>query len=191
MTTLTQVTKNRTSPRLFHRGPGDYHPTNRHYANPLPRYGGAVTVRDTSPTRGPKRKTAGSTEELLAAIVRGMTIAFAAKAAGMSEATAKRRLRDPEVVAQLSELRSASLATTADRLSSLAHHVAVILGDIAADTETPAGVRVQACNSVLSHSRAFRDASIVEERLAAIEQHLEAERIAKETQRLRLAGGSR
>jgi hypothetical protein len=137
--------------------------------------------------RSTKHKTKGSDEVLAAEIVAGHTIVRAAKAAGMSEPTARRRLKEPTVIEMMNDLRFATLTAAADRLASIAAGAAVELGRIITNPRTNDSVKVRAIAIAIREGLRLRSDIITEERLTAIEQHLEAERQVQAAQGLRLA----
>lgn len=90
----------------------------------------------------------------------------------MSQATARRRLADPDVRARLDEMRAHIAATVADRVSQLALRAVVILGEIMGDEHVTASTRVRAAEALLRGVPPLRDIGIVEDRLEAVEQAL-------------------
>ena len=130
-----------------------------------------MTVRESR-----KRRTVGSVEQLVAGLVAGQTIEAAAEAAGMSEASAHRRLAEPEVRQRLDAARLAVVEAVSDRLSAAALGAVATLDAIASDTTVAAGVRVQAANGLLARVTALREASHVEARLTEIEAAIAAQR---------------
>ncbi len=117
-----------------------------------------------------KERNIGGTEAFLVALVAGHSIQASARAAGISEATAHRRLKDPEVKARLDELRHATLATASDRLATLAVGAVTVLGQIANDPDVGAATRVRACDVLLSRALHVRDAAMDDQRLAELER---------------------
>lgn len=117
----------------------------------------------------PTVRRVGSVEQLLAAVVAGYPVSTAATMAQMGEETARRRLRDPEIRQRLDEMRAATLAQAADKLTSLASRAADVLGRIMDDPTMPGPLRVRAAEAVLARVTPLRDAATVDERLAQIE----------------------
>jgi hypothetical protein len=109
-----------------------------------------------------ERRGAGSVDRLLTGIIAGRTIATAVAEAGMSEATAHRRLAEPEVRRRLHALRLRVLEATTDRLAMLALHAVVVLGEVMGESKANAAVRVQAANAILSQLTPMREATLTE-----------------------------
>ena len=122
---------------------------------------------------GPRRRGAGSTEQLLAALVAGHSVRDAAGLSGMAEETARRRIRQPDVKAQLADLRSTILATAADRLAALALGAATVLGEMMTDSTLSPSIRLRAASEVLGRAVPLREAAYVEDRLLVVEAALE------------------
>lgn len=118
------------------------------------------------------------------ALAGGMTVAASAERAGMSEATAYRRLADPDVQRQLDQVRLNAVERAMDRLAAFASGAADVLAAIAGDKTAAAAVRVSAASSILRHVLNVRDAVAVESRLGDIEAVLAArERAAADRDR--------
>ncbi len=94
----------------------------------------------------------------------------AARAAGMSKATATRRLADPAVRAQLDHLRTEVLERAADRLTGLALAAADTLAELMGDSDIPPSVRAKAADSILNRVTPVRDAAFVDRRIADLER---------------------
>ncbi len=119
-----------------------------------------------------RRRTAGSVEKLLDALVSGHTVIRAAEISGMSEASAHRRLQEPDVIVKLDELRSRALSVAADRTAALALGAVVMLGEVFSDPRQPAMTRVAAAREVLRNVATLREAATIEQRLTAVEATL-------------------
>ncbi len=103
----------------------------------------------------------------------------------MSEATARRRLREPDVRNRLAELRHSTLASAADRLAALPLGAALMLGIVMDDDRVPASVRVRVAYAILSRVVPIRGAAVVEERLARVEAAIDAQEAARGQSRFR------
>jgi AcrR family transcriptional regulator len=74
-------------------------------------------------------------EALAVALAAGRTVADAATAAGVSESTAYRRLRDPEFRARVTELRDEMVSRAAGRLADSMTEAADVLRALLADAD--------------------------------------------------------
>ena len=121
-----------------------------------------MTAND-SPERG--------TNAFLLAIAAGSTVADAAQLAGISEATAHRRLRKPGYREQIQELRSEmmnrAMGKMADGMASAAD---VLVELLSAENES---VRLSAARSLLDLGAKIRDTCEFEDRLRALEQRMQ------------------
>ena len=106
---------------------------------------------------------------LIAALASGQTVRDAAAAAGVSEATAFRRRRDPafrqRVEAVRSELFTTALGQLADAATEAVTTLRVLLGDKSAT------IRLGAARSILELGPRLQAAVELEGRIAAIEAH--------------------
>jgi hypothetical protein len=126
--------------------------------NPL---GEGVARSDQSPER---RK--GDDEILAAARAQGQTIEVAAKAAGLSERQARRRLREPDVIARVEELRSEHRAEVLGSLEQLGTNAVACL-DALLKNGTPQ-VQLGAARTVLSVGAQLHERLEVEAQLRRI-----------------------
>jgi hypothetical protein len=112
---------------------------------------------------------------LLAELVAGATRKDAAEAAGVSEATVYRRLREPDFLAELESrqgelVRNGALAFAVDVAESRE-----VLRQIRDDPDVPASVRVTAADRLISRGLAYVELSAavrLDERIARIEARL-------------------
>lgn len=106
-------------------------------------------------------------EELAA----GASLKDAAKAARVSERTARRRIADPDFQKQVTALRSQAITQAAARLSATCcEAVDTLRGLLAADQDN---IRVRAALGILSQTVSVRTHVELAERLAAAESRLE------------------
>ncbi len=108
---------------------------------------------------------------LVVALARGDTVAAAATAADVSEATAYRRLREPEFRTQLDEARAEMLATAVARLTAAATAAADTLRALLSSDSDFA--RLAAARSILELGVKLREHQDLAERVAALESRLE------------------
>ena len=106
---------------------------------------------------GSRRNADGA---LLAALTEGATIRECASRAGLSEATAFRRLREPAFRHQLDEQRAALLVLTRRRIADTSLRAAAALSELLEEGR-PDNVRLGAARTVLNltlngRSRAWR-----------------------------------
>jgi hypothetical protein len=110
---------------------------------------------------------------LIAALLGGLTIEKAAEAAGVSEATARRRLRDPEFVRELNAARREAIAAVAARLAALAGKAVGTLDELM--EEAPAPQRIAAAREALRHLAVLAevaDSGELSERIERLERRL-------------------
>ncbi len=105
---------------------------------------------------------------LLLALAKGSTVRSAAEQAGVSEATAFRRLRDSGFVTELNRVRSelwnAALGKLTDASSRAVERLAVLI-----DKAESEAVQLSACKAVLELGGKLRDAIEFEHRLNLLE----------------------
>jgi hypothetical protein len=97
-----------------------------------------------------ERRGAGSDETLIAEIVAGSPVKEAAAKAKMSEATAHRRLGDPEFIERLAEARVRMLATAVHLAAEGVVDGVLTLRRLATSAETES-VQLQAARSLVQH----------------------------------------
>lgn len=110
-------------------------------------------------------------DRLLLALACGATVESAARTAGVSEATAYRRLRDPKFKKRLDELRGDLVQRTAGMLTAAGGEGVKTLLALLKEA-TPAAVRLGAARAVLELGVKLREAAELEERIAALEAQL-------------------
>src|SRR4051812_41238176 len=129
-------------------------------------------------TSGQARK--GDATVLCMHIVAGTTLRAAATAAGMSERTARRRLREPDVVDMLERMADERSAAITAELVGLGRTAIGVLREAMTETYHGQHVRVRAANAALSLTLRYQSQSI-ERRLVALEEaRLEHQRAAAE-----------
>lgn len=110
------------------------------------------------------------TDELLAAALgTGASYERAAVIAACSKATVKRRMGDPDFRARVGDLRRDHVHRVEVRLADLSTHALDALDDLLTDRDSPVQ-RLGAARVVLDGMLRFREASALEERLAALEE---------------------
>ena len=118
----------------------------------------------------PKRREADRV--LLQALACGASVEHAARKAGVGQRTVYRRLADAEFVRKLQDLRTEMVQRTAGMLSGAGLGSVKVLVDLQADVSVPAGVRRRSARDVLEMGLKFREATELEQRLAAVEARL-------------------
>ena len=114
------------------------------------------------------RKSADSA--LVTALAAGGTVEASAKAAGVSEATAYRRLREPIFRRRVTEARDEMVGRAVARLSATSTLAADCLRELLrAKAET---VRLGAARAILELGSKLRESEELAERIAALEQRL-------------------
>src|SRR5215831_11446845 len=109
---------------------------------------------------------------LLQALACGATVENAARKAGVCERTVYRRLEDPAFCRRVQELRTEMMQRTTGMLTGAGMGSVKVLVDLQSDVAMPAGVRRRSARDVLELSLKFREATELEQRLAAVEARL-------------------
>ncbi|HEY7312930.1 MAG TPA: hypothetical protein VH643_26435 [Gemmataceae bacterium] len=108
-------------------------------------------------------------DQLLMALACGVTVENAARQAGISPATAYRRLADPAFRQRLQGLRGDMVSRTAGTLTAAATEAVRTLLELLKSTAS-AAVRLGAARVVLEMGMKVREVADLEERLAALEK---------------------
>ena len=107
------------------------------------------------------------TDALVTALAAGKRVAEAAAEAGLSERTAYRRLKEPQLQQQMRELRSAAFARA---VGQLAHAATAAVETLVRNLEAPSPhVQVRAARAILDLTPKLRDSDELERRLAELE----------------------
>jgi hypothetical protein len=106
----------------------------------------------------------------LAALMTASTIEAAAKAAGCSERQLRRWMDDPVFVAALDAAQRQAIDAALRRLTSLSVAAGAVLAQVMADTSAPSASRIRAADIVYGRMITLRDLTVLEQRLAALEQ---------------------
>ncbi len=115
-----------------------------------------------------QRRGIGSDDILQACLARGMTIREAARLAGMSERTARRRLADPEFAQSVQSLTAQLSSEVAAGLTALAPEALRTLGELMR-RGNKAEVRQRAATAVLTLGLRYREGQDAQRRLAVLE----------------------
>ena len=110
-------------------------------------------------------------QRLLLALACGLNIEAAARAAGISEATVYRRLREPAFCQRLKELRSDMVQRTSGMLTAAGAEFVKTLLALVKETVPPA-VRLGAARAGLELGMRIRETAELEARIAALESLL-------------------
>jgi hypothetical protein len=128
---------------------------------------------------GARGRLDGKDAAFLAALASGATQVEAANRAGISESTARRRLKDPGFCAELERLRSETIRAVSDELLAAARGAVSTLGELQ-DASVPPGTRLGAARAVLDLLVRYQQTAEFDERLRSLEatagsvQHPEA-----------------
>jgi hypothetical protein len=124
----------------------------------------------------PQQDRRKADELFMMALACGATMEAAAEKAGVSRATAYRRLQDPEFRSRLQEIRSDMVNRAAGTLTAAATEAIKTLLSLQ-QTTVPHATRLGAARSILEIGIKMREVADLDERLKALE-----ERMAKEGQ---------
>jgi AcrR family transcriptional regulator len=113
-------------------------------------------------------------ERLLALLACGATVEAAARQAGVSESTVYRRLADRDFRRRLQAVRADFVQRTAGTLTAAATEAVRTLLELLKPA-SPAAVRLGSARSVLELGMKVREVSDLEERMAALEERLDAD----------------
>ena len=113
-------------------------------------------------------------EQLLASLACGATREAAARQAGISMSTVRRRLRDPEFLRQLQEFRADLVQRTAGALTAAGTEAVRTVLELMKAPATGA-VRLGAARATLELGMKVREAADLEQRLTALEERLAAD----------------
>jgi hypothetical protein len=117
-------------------------------------------------------------EALLMALLRGATVAAAAKEARLSERTARRRVADAGFRKRLDEGRAQLVTVVAAQLASGAELGYGVLVELAQDKAVPPSVRQKAASALIALAGDVGAARDVEARLEALEDALRESGVA-------------
>ncbi len=106
---------------------------------------------------------------LVMALATGATVAQAAQKAGLSERTVFRRLEDPAFHKRIDAVRADMVKRAAATLIAATRLAAKTLLDLQ-DPKTPPAIRRRAARDILELSQKLRQSTILEKRLAELEQ---------------------
>jgi AraC-like DNA-binding protein len=114
----------------------------------------------------------GADGKLLLALACGATIELAARQAGVSESTVRRRLKEPAFQAKLNKLRAEMHLRVADQLTAASTEGVRTMVQLMKETN-PGSVRLGAARSVVELSTKVRETADLAIRLAELERRLE------------------
>jgi hypothetical protein len=110
---------------------------------------------------------------LSVALAFGGTVAAAARAAGVGEATVYRRLKDPEFCKMVEQAKTDMVQRTSGALTGFGMEAAKTMAELMKPANPPS-IRLGASRSVLEMGMKVREREDLEQRLAALEQQAEA-----------------
>lgn len=111
---------------------------------------------------------------IVATIAAGGRVEDAAKAAGVSERTAFRRLSDPDVARAIADARATIARDVLTRAATHALAAVDTLASIMADAEEPAAARIAAARTLLQTAGTYGQAAETAARIEALEDALSA-----------------
>jgi hypothetical protein len=122
----------------------------------------------------PHRGRKNADDVLVVALACGATIDTAAQRAGVAVRTVNRRLKDPDFQKRLAEVRTDMVKRATGVLTAAALEAVKTLMDLQ-KAATPAAVRLGAARTILEFGIKLREATEMEERIAALEAQLAAQ----------------
>ena len=125
---------------------------------------------------GHKPELRGKQAAALAALLAQPTVADAAHAAQVSEATVWRYLRDPTFATEYKAARREVVGHAIMRLQADAAHAAKGLREVADDIQAPATARVSAYRAIIDYAIKGVELLDHEERIAQLEELLAAQK---------------
>jgi hypothetical protein len=123
----------------------------------------------------PKAQRKKSEDALLLALACGATVEAAARQCGLSDRTVYRRMAEPDFHRRLQRVRDGFVQRTAGTMTAAAGEAVRTLLELMKAPFPPA-VRLGAARAMLEIGMKVREASDLEERLAALEERLDAEK---------------
>jgi hypothetical protein len=118
-----------------------------------------------------RRGRRNADEQLLMALACGATVDNAARQAGISPATAYRRLADPAFGQRLQKLRDDMVSRTAGTLTAAAGEAVRTILELLKNS-TSSAVRLAAARAILEIGMKLRERADLEARMAALEQQM-------------------
>ncbi len=122
----------------------------------------------------PKQGRRKADEIFMLALACGATVEAAAQKAGISRATAYRRLQDPEFRSRLQEVRSDMVNRAAGTLTAASTEAIKTLLSLQQPAVPPA-TRLGAARSILEIGIKMREVADIDERLKALEERMPKE----------------
>jgi hypothetical protein len=119
----------------------------------------------------PQRGRRSADDLLRMALACGATLENAARQAGVSESTVRRRVKDPEFQHKLQTLRAEMVQRTSGALTAAGTESVRTLLDLQKPTAPPA-VRLGAAKATLELGMKVRETAELEQRLATLEERL-------------------
>lgn len=116
-----------------------------------------------------EKNTKAKGARLVAALMAHDTLKDAAEAAGIPYGTARRLMRDPDVVNALAELRQEAAREAVLEAATLARLARETLPQVMEDAGASTHARVRAAEAALAYARAIDDLFDIDARLAALE----------------------
>jgi hypothetical protein len=119
----------------------------------------------------PQRGRRSADDLLMLALACGATLENAARQAGVSESTVRRRVKDPEFQRKLQALRADMVQRTSGALTAAGTESVRTLLDLQKPTAPPA-VRLGAAKATWELGLKVRETAELEQRLAALEEQV-------------------
>ena len=136
-----------------------------------------MTIDDRAKTLDDRALTLTTRKRrFVAALLETPTLREAAEAAGVSEPTGWRYLRDAQVRAELGRRTDALLTQAASGLASDLAEARQTLREIHRDADAPAGARVSAARAVTDTALRIFELVALADRVAALEERLGGEK---------------
>jgi hypothetical protein len=120
----------------------------------------------------PQRGRRHADQILSVSLAFGATVAAAARAAGVGEATVYRRLKDPEFCKMVEQAKTDMVQRTSGAITGAGMEAVKTMAELMKPSNPPS-IRLGASRSILEIGMKVREREDLEQRLAALEQQAE------------------
>lgn len=129
-----------------------------------------IVLRTATMKGGDSLMAKRNDEAIMSALIACGSIRRAAKAAGVSEVTVRKRLDDPAFRDRYDRAKNTLLSETCNAISARLMAAADCLSDVMEDNKNPATVRTSAADALLRHGLRYIEAANILNRLDTLEK---------------------